>query len=86
MRTVTSIFEAYLHFQPYNPQRDSETVTINSPGKPEFLHWDKATRIFTRDDNRGNTACFQGWMIDSMGQSSRAYLEKAQKPAGVPLQ
>ncbi len=80
MLTVSSIFEAYLHFQPYNPNRDSETVVIDHGDHRGiiFLSWDKALRIFTRDDGRGNVGCFQGYLIDTMGTSSRAYLASMQ--------
>ena len=99
MTMVSSIFEAYLHFQPYDPSRDSETVVINNSSvggvkgtvsknwqKPYFLSWDKATRIFTRDDGRGNTACFPGPHIDRMGKRYRAPLSPDPAPEGTRLQ
>lgn len=75
--TVSSIFEAYLHFQPYNPDRDSETVTIHNTAGTELLSWCKGSRIFTRDDGKGNKAAFQGYLIDTMGIRSRAFLAAA---------
>lgn len=84
MLTVSSIFEAYLHFQPYNPNRDSETVVIDNRGT-EFLSWDKGLRIFTKDDGRGNVSCFQGYLIDTMGVNSRAYLA-AMQTEGATIQ
>jgi len=80
MLTVSNIFEAYVHFQPYDPHRDSETVTIDSGDwrKSAFLHWDKSNHIFTSEDGKGNKAAFQGYLIDTMGTKSRAYLASMQ--------
>lgn len=85
MITVASIFEAYLHFQPYNPHRDSETVTVYNAEGTSFLSWDKGGGFFTRDDGRGNVACFRGALIDTLGKNSRVYRDTVSME-GVRLQ
>lgn len=78
MRTVRTIFEAYLHFQPFNPNRDSETVVIyaeyENGSKTTFFHWDKGAQTFTPEDRRGKGKSFPGYQIDGMAHSSRTYL------------
>lgn len=86
MRTVSSIFEAYLHFQPYDPSRDSETVVIQESASVRFLSWDKGKRSFTVDDHKGNVSGFPGPHINRMGKRRRAPLNHDPRPEGTHLQ
>ena len=90
MKTVSSIFEEYLHFQPYDPSRDSETVVIHTKkygyGVTTFFHWDKGKRVFTKDDGKGNKSDFPGPHINRVGKRRRAPLNEDPAPEGAHLQ
>lgn len=90
MLTVSSIFEAYLHFQPYDPSRDSETVVIHAAyrngTKTTFLSWDKGNRSFTVDDHKGNVSGFPGPHINRMGKRRREFITPDPAPKGATIQ
>lgn len=70
MITVKTIDEAQLYFQPYNPSRPAETVTIYSGGHVAFLHWDPAVAQFCVEYGTDRQS-FPGWQIDRMGQETQ---------------
>lgn len=86
MITVSSKLKAYTHFQPYAPNRDSETVTIDSSEGVWFFHWDKAQNYFNMDDGRGTVYGFPGPHIDRMGVRNRVFFNPEPAPEGVRLQ
>ena len=67
MRVVSTIFEAYEHFRPYDQHRDSETVVIYNNDEVSFLHWDKGAGEFTRETSHGKEQPFPGEEIMTIG-------------------
>ena len=63
MQTVKTLKQAYKHFKPYNPHRDSETVVINAKGRVYFFHWDKFLNQFEVEDGP-NRSRFRGELIN----------------------
>lgn len=75
---MSSIFDAYLWFRPYNPNRDSESVVIHNSQGTSFLHWDKGKRCFEREAVNGLRSQFPGREIDAKGVRSMAHADMSE--------